>query len=102
MEEQWNNAGGCTIKHPWNKERRDECNRLALEKKETKLDLKASKRTADITSAEAERILAEAALIKSGKEDKKWSAGQTLMVVGGALLGLTIMTVVIIKMKKSK
>lgn len=96
-QEEWSNAGGCSWKHPFNKERRTECERLASMKKEAKI----SKKGSSGTEAEAELLLSQAALVGAGKEDTSWSAGQTLMVVGGALVGLTIMTIVIIKMKKS-
>ena len=94
QSEEWSNAGGCSWKHPLNKERRDECNAVALEKK-------GSKAYVSKTQADADMLLAQAAAASS-KEDKSWSAGQTLMVVGGALVGLTIMTVIIIKIKKAK
>jgi len=93
--EEWNYIGGCSIKHPFNKERREECEALVLGRKDTKNYVSKSQ-------AESDMILAKAAAAASVKKDDKWSAGQTLMVVGGALTLLTIMTVVIIKLKKSK
>lgn len=94
-QEEWSNAGGCSWKHPFNKERRDECNAVALEKKGSKAYVSKSQ-------ADSDMLLAQAMAMSASKEDKSWSAGQTLMVAGGAIALLTIMTVVIIKMKKSR
>lgn len=95
QNEEWNYAGGCSWKHPFNKANRDACNEAVAEKKDTKNYVSRSQ-------AESDMILAQAAAAASMKKEDKWSAGQTLMVVGGALTLLTIMTIVIIKMKKSK
>lgn len=86
----WSNVGGCAVLHPFNEEKRQECEAAYSGK-------------AKNVSAQADLLLAQAALEKQRKLDqpKGWSAGQTTMVVVGSLLAITIM-IVVIKRAKSK
>lgn len=83
----WSNIGGCGILHPFNEEKRRECE-------------EAKAASAKNLSAQADLILSQAALEKSKQPSSQWTAGQTAMVVGVALIGLTLMIVVIAKARK--
>lgn len=82
----WSNIGGCGILHPFNEEKRRECE-----------DAKAA--SAKNVSAQADLVLAQAALEKSKQQSSSWTAGQTAMVIGAAIIGLTLMVVVIAKVR---
>jgi len=85
----WSNIGGCGILHPFNEEKRRECE-------------EAKAASAKNLSAQADLILSQAALEKSKQPSSQWTAGQTAMVVGVALIGLTLMIVVIAKTRSKK
>lgn len=82
----WSNASGCYLKHPFDKDKRAECERLAAQ-------------SAKNVGAQADLLLAQAALEKSKQPSSSWTATQTLMVIGGSLLAITLMVVVIKKIK---
>lgn len=84
----WSNAGGCAILHPFNKEKQAEC----------------EKGSAKNLSAQADLLLAQAALEKSKQPQQQsgWSATQTTMVVIGSVLALTLMIVIIKKIRSKK
>jgi len=84
--EGWSNVGGCSLKNPFNEEKRAECEKTYLEKKASK---------AKNLSAQAELELAKAAGSKATQPDSGWTAGQTALIIGASLVGLTIMIVVI-------
>lgn len=87
-QDEWNNASGCFWKHMKDKNKRAECERIYQSQKDA--------------SVQSDLILAQAAAQSAAKPSGKWTATQTFLVIGGALVGLTIMTAVIIKIKKSK
>lgn len=84
----WNNASGCGILHPFNAVKRAECE----ESQEGK---------AKNVSAQADLLLAQAALEKQRKNEQPstWTATQTAMVAIGSILAITLMVVVIKRMK---
>lgn len=82
----WSNASGCFLKFPFNEEKRAECessNPKAIQ-------------------AETDRIIAEAILEKQRKDSKPtgWTATQTAAVAIGSLLAITLMVIVIKRVKK--
>jgi hypothetical protein len=85
----WSNAGGCGLLHPFNEEKRRACE-------------EAKAASAKNVSAQADLVLAQAALEKSKQSSTSWTAGQTAMVVGAALIGITLMIVVIAKSRSKK
>lgn len=89
MDMNWSNIGGCGWLHPFNKEKRLQCE-------------EAKATSAKNLSAQADLILSQAALEKSKQPSSQWTAGQTAMVVGVALIGLTLMIVVIAKTRSKK
>ena len=71
MEDNYNYAGGCGVKHPFNAVKRAECEKIHLEKKNIKGG-----------NAESDIILAKAALFLMN-ENASWISGQILGVDGG-------------------
>ena len=81
----WSNVGGCAMLHPFNAEKRAECEAAQAGK-------------AKNINAQADLLLAQAAANKAAQPSSSWTAGQTAMVVGASLIGLTVMIVIIKKM----
>lgn len=84
----WSNASGCFLKFPFNKDKRAEC----------------ESSNPKATQAETDRLIAEALLEKQRRDAQPsgWTAGQTAAVAIGSLLAITLMIVVIKKMKAKK
>ena len=91
MEDNYNYAGGCGVKHPFDSVKKAECERLHLEKK----NIKSGNTESDI-------LLAKAALLKAGKTevDTQMSPLAITGIIVGSLLAITLMVVVIKKIKK--
>jgi hypothetical protein len=90
MEDNYNYAGGCGVKHPFNATKRAECERLHLEKK----NLKGG-------NSESDKLLAQAAVIKAGQVDSSQMSPLAITgIIVGSLLAITVMVVVIKKVKK--
>lgn len=87
MEDSWSNVGGCSWKHPFNKEKRAECEETYFQKKEG--SAKTIKANADLT-------LAQAAYEKATKTDESgWSPLAVGGVIVGSLLAIGLMVVII-------
>lgn len=87
MNNEWSNIGGCSWKHPFNKDKRTECEALYLEKREG--GAKNIKAQADLT-------LAQAAYEKATKTDESgWSPLAVGGVIVGSLLAIGLMVVII-------
>jgi hypothetical protein len=84
----WSNASGCFIKHPFDKDKRSECEANAPKNLEAQSDL----------------LLAQATLEKQRRDEQPsgWTATQTAMVAIGSILAITLMVVVIKRMKAKK
>ena len=93
MEDNYNYAGGCGVKHPFNKAKRAECEKIHLEKK----NIKGGNTEADIT-------LAKAALLKAGQVETNTQMSPLAItgIIVGSLIAITVMVVVIKKVGKSK
>jgi hypothetical protein len=90
MEDNYNYAGGCGIKHPFNASKRAECEKIHLEKKNIKSG-----------NTESDKLLAQAALVKAGQiETPPMSPLAITGIIIGSLLAITVMVVVIKKVKK--
>ena len=91
MEDNYNYAGGCGIKHPFNKAKRAECERIHLQK----VNAKSGNTESDI-------ILAKAALAKASQTETNTQMSPLAItgIVVGSLLAITLMVVVIKKVKK--
>jgi hypothetical protein len=90
MEDNYNYAGGCGVKHPFNATKRAECEKLHLEKK----NLKGG-------NSESDKLLAQASVIKAGQvEAPQMSPLAITGIIVGSLLAITVMVVVIKKVKK--
>lgn len=89
----YNYASGCGALHPFNKAKREACEKAKSEKKQAKLDLK-------ISSAESDKKLAEAALISANKPETQMSPLAITGIIVGSLLAITVMVIVIKKVKK--
>ena len=90
MEDNYNYAGGCGVKHPFNATKRAECEKIHLEKKNIKGG-----------NTETDKILAQATLVKASQPQEP---GMSPMAIGGivigSLLAITLMVVVIKKVGK--
>ena len=83
----WSNAGGCGVLHPFNQEKRAEC----------------EQNQAKNIQAQADLELAGAIRDKQNQpKSTGWTATQTTMVVVGSLLALTVMVVVIKRARANK
>lgn len=84
-------AGGCGVKHPFDARKRAECERIHLEKVNAKSG-----------NTESDKILAQAALLKASKTetDTQMSPLAITGIIVGSLLAITVMVVVIKKIKK--
>jgi hypothetical protein len=86
---EWSNAGGCGI---W-------CGKDCCQARiDAGLNLDGSSKTDD----ESDLLLAQAMLEAQRKEDKSWTATQTVAVIGGSLLGIALLVIVIKKIKNKK
>lgn len=81
----WSNAGGCGFLHPFNKEKRAECEQNQAKNIQAQADLELA-----------------GAIRDKQNQPKGWTATQTTMVVVGSLLALTIMVVVIKRARANK
>jgi len=92
-QDDYSNAGGCAVKHPFNKGRRDECNRLFAEKKKNKSG-----------NGEADVLMSQAILELAKTPAQQSRSGLSGLAIGGIVLGsalmLVIMVIVIKKVKK--
>jgi len=87
MKNDWNYVGGCSIKHPFNEEKRADCEETWKTKPKN-------------IGAQSDLLLAQAAAEKASKNPQKsWTATQTAMVVGVSLLGIAVMVAIIIKVR---
>ena len=89
MDDKWDYAGGigiCGFLHPNNEAKRAEC-----------IAARAAKNATKNLDEQADLILAQAAADKADNPSTSWTAGQTVMVVGGSILALTVMIVIIKK-----
>jgi hypothetical protein len=91
MEDNYNYAGGCGVKHPFNKSKRAECEKIHLEKK----NLKGG-------NSESDKLLAQAALTKASQPETNTQMSPLAItgIIVGSLIAITIMVVVIKKVKK--
>jgi hypothetical protein len=91
MEDNYNYAGGCGVKHPFNKAKRAECERIHLEKKNIKSG-----------NTESDKLLAQAAVLKAGQVETNTQMSPLAItgIIVGSLLAITLMVVVIKKVKK--
>jgi hypothetical protein len=91
MEDNYNYAGGCGVKHPFNKAKRAECERIHLEKKNIKSG-----------NTESDKLLAQAAVLKAGQVETNTQMSPLAItgIIVGSLIAITIMVVVIKKVKK--
>ena len=90
LSDDWSNAGGCGILHPFSAAKRATC----------EANFAASSPKA--IKAQSDLLLAQAVADKAAKEDdSSWTATQTAMVAIGALLTIGLV-VVIIKRAGSK
>lgn len=89
ISDEYNYASGCGFLHPFNKERRQEC--------ETSKGPSAKQ-----TQAQADLILANAAAVKAAQaqQEDKWTPMAIAGVVVASFLAITLMVVVIKKVKK--
>lgn len=89
LNDQYNYAGGCGVLHPFNKTKREECE-------------KANLSSPKAIQAQSDLILAQAAAVKAAQQetDTSWSPLAITGVVVGSLAAITIMVLVIKKMKK--
>jgi len=77
------------------------CNKRCAERKmQAGIPPLGAKRAAKEGSADADLLLAQAALEKQRKEEKSWSPLAVAGVVGASLLGIALMVVIIKKAKK--
>jgi len=88
--ESWSNVGGCSWKNPFNKEKRAECEDVFMKKQAS---------SAKGVGAQADLLLAQAALESQKKVDTGWSPLAVTGVVMGSLLGIALMVVIIKKAK---
>ena len=56
----------------------------------------------DPRDAEADRLLAQAMIDAQNRPDKSWTATQTAGVIIASLVGITLLAVVIVKIKKKR
>jgi len=91
----YNYASGCGVLHPFNKAKREACEKNAEKKRETKLNIKVS-------DAESNKILAEAVALKSSKTESNTQMSPLAItgIIVGSLLAITVMVVVIKKVNK--
>lgn len=90
----WSNVGGCTLKHLRDLEARAECEAAWYTKQGIKQDVAQS-------SAEADLLLAQAALTTAQKTEKStWGPLATTMVVVGSLAAIAGLIIVVKKVKK--
>ena len=91
MEDNYNYAGGCGVKHPFNATKRAECERIHLEKKNIKSG-----------NTESDKLLAQAAVLKAGQVETNTQMSPLAIggIIIGSLLAITVMVVVIKKVKK--
>ena len=98
-QDDYSNAGGCAVKHPFNKVRRAECNRLFAEKKKNK----SGNGEADVLMSQA---ILELAKTPAQQMNQQSGSGLSGLAIGGIVLGsalmLVIMVIVIKKVKKVK
>lgn len=96
-EDNWSNIGGCSLKHPFSKDKREDCEEDFLSKK----GVKASE-----TQAEADKLMAEALLAKSkqAQQPDAWTPERTAKVVGISLgvIMVGVIAVVLIRRKRKK
>jgi hypothetical protein len=91
-DDEYNYAGGCGIKHPFNASKRAECERIHLEKKNIKSG-----------NTETDKILAQAALLKAGQPQEVGMSPLAITgIIVGSLLAITVMVVVIKKVKANR
>lgn len=91
MEDNYNYAGGCGVKHPFDAKKRAECEKIHLEKVNAKSG-----------NTESNKILAQAALAKASQVDTNVQMSPLAItgIIVGSLLAITVMVVVIKKVKK--
>ena len=91
MEDNYSNAGGCQILHPFSKSRRDDCEKAHL----AALNAKSG-------NTESDKLLAKAALIKASQPQVNTQMSPLAItgIIVGSLLAITLMIVVIKKIKK--
>ena len=91
-DDEYNYAGGCGIKHPFNASKRAECERIHLEKKNIKSG-----------NTETDKILAQATLLKAGQPQEVGMSPLAITgIIVGSLLAITVMVVVIKKVKANR
>lgn len=89
LNDSYNYAGGCGVLHPFNKTKREECE-------------KANLSSPKAVQAQSDLILAQAAALKASQPETNdsWSPLAITGVIIGSLAAITIMVLVIKKMKK--
>lgn len=85
-EDEYNYAGGCGVLHPFDKKKREACEKANL--------------TAKTTEKQSDVLLAQAALNKSLQKDEQMSPLAITGIIVGSLLAITVMVVVIKKVRK--
>lgn len=87
-------ASGCGVLHPFNARKREACEQAKLEKISAKQSVKQS-------LAEVAKIEAEALAIKASQApERQMGAGAIVGIVVASILAITVMVVVIKKVKK--
>ena len=82
-------AGGCGVLHPFNKAKREECEKANL--------------TAKTTEKQSDILLAQAIANKSEQApEKQMGAGAIIGIVVASIVAITVMVVVIKKVKAKK
>lgn len=85
----YSEVGGCFAKHPFNQEKRQQCEETYM------------RSHPDALKAQAELELARAAAMQSGQQTQ-WTATQTALVVVAAMAGLALIVFVATRKKGGK
>lgn len=87
-DDEYDYAGGCGVLHPFNDRKRAECEKAHL--------------TAKTTETESDILLARATLLKAGQQQVQMSPLAITGIIVGSLLAITVMVVVIKKVKANR
>lgn len=87
-QDEYSYAGGCGVLHPFDKKKREACEKANL--------------TAKTTEKESDKLLAQAVLNKSLQKDEQMSPLAITGIIIGSLMAITLMVVVIKKVKAKK
>lgn len=94
MEDNYNYATGRFCELVFNKTKKAECEKVRDERKTEKRDAKSG-------NTESDKLIAQAALLKAGKVDSSQMSPLAITgIIVGSLLAITVMVVVIKKVRK--